>query len=123
VHELSICESLLTQVAEIALNRGAHAVARITIEVGPLSGVEPSLLSSAFAIMRLGSVAAGAELLVEVTAVTVRCLACGASTHTAANRLVCGTCGGFRTRMIAGDELRLRQIEMQVPEPLLAAIA
>jgi hydrogenase nickel incorporation protein HypA/HybF len=123
VHELSICGALLTQVAEIALSRNAQAVARITIELGPLSGVEPSLLSSAFAIMRLGSIAADAELLIEVTGVSVRCLACGAQTETVANRLVCGMCGGFRTQVIAGDELRLRRIEMQVTEPRLAATA
>jgi Zn finger protein HypA/HybF involved in hydrogenase expression len=40
---------------------GASAVERITIEVGPLCGVEPELLASAFAILREGGCAAQAR--------------------------------------------------------------
>jgi hydrogenase nickel incorporation protein HypA/HybF len=45
--------------------------------------------------------------------IKVSCLACGSHTDVDANRLVCGHCGGFRTRVIRGDELRLRRIEMR----------
>jgi hydrogenase nickel incorporation protein HypA/HybF len=123
VHELSVCQALLTQVAEIARKRGADAVERITIELGPLCGVEPTLLVDAFAIMRLRGIASAAELRIEPIAVAVSCLACGARTETRANRLVCAACGGFRTRVVAGDELRLLRVEMRVPEPLLADTA
>jgi hydrogenase nickel incorporation protein HypA/HybF len=122
VHELSICQSLLSQVSDIASDRGAHAVERIVIEVGPLSGIEPELLAQAFAVARAGSCAAGAALSIETPGVTVSCLSCGAQSQTAPNRLVCGVCGGFRTRIVAGDELRLRRVELRVPEarPVLA---
>jgi hydrogenase nickel incorporation protein HypA/HybF len=116
VHELSICQALLTQVGEIARKRGADTVERITIEWGPLSGVEPDLLKNAFSVMCARGIAAGAELRIETIGVTVSCSACGAQTKTVANRLVCERCGGFRTRVIAGDELRLRRIEMRVAE-------
>jgi hydrogenase nickel incorporation protein HypA/HybF len=113
VHELSVCQALLTQVDDLARERGADAVTRITVEVGPLCGVEPELLVSAFAIMRSRGVASQAELLITPTAVTVACLTCGVRTETRANRLVCAACGGFRTRIVAGDELRLLRIEMR----------
>jgi hydrogenase nickel incorporation protein HypA/HybF len=116
VHELSVCQALLTQVAEIAAGRGARVVERITIEVGPLSGVEPALLASAFAIVRAGGCAAEATLLIESTTVTIGCMACGAHSQTEPNRLVCAVCGGFRTRVVAGDELRLRRVELRMPE-------
>ena len=89
VHELSVCQALLGQVAEIAKGRGASAVERIIIEVGPLSGVEPELLASAFAILRAGSCAAQAVLSIESTTVTISCLTCGAQSQTDPNRLVC----------------------------------
>jgi hydrogenase nickel incorporation protein HypA/HybF len=111
------CQSLLSQVTEIASDRGADAVERIVIEVGPLSAVEMALLAQAFSVARVGSCAAHAELSIETTAVTVSCLACGAQSQTAANRLLCGVCGGYRTRVVAGDELRLRRVEMRAPEP------
>lgn len=117
MHELSVCQALLTQVAEIALKKGAEAVDHITIEWGPLCGVERNLLLNAFAIMRSRSIASLATLHIESIGVRIRCLQCGAQTETQANRLVCAACGGFRTRLIAGDELRLRRVEMRVAEP------
>ncbi len=113
VHEMSVCQALLLQVAEIARQRGAATVDSITVEIGPLSGVEPEQLRRAFAVMRTGSGSASAELVIETAAVEVRCLSCGADSETLVNRLVCRACGGFRTRLIAGDELRLRRIELR----------
>jgi hydrogenase nickel incorporation protein HypA/HybF len=123
VHELSVCQALLGQVAEIAKRRGASAVERITIEVGPLSGIEPELLASAFAILRAGSCAAQALLSIESTRVSISCVGCGAQCPAEPNRLVCGVCGGFRTRIIAGDELRLRRLELRMPQSRSALTA
>jgi hydrogenase nickel incorporation protein HypA/HybF len=122
VHELSICLSLLSQVTEIASDRGANAVERITIEVGPLSGVEPALLASAFAIARAGGCAAQAALLIESTTVIIVCVSCGAQSQPKPNRLVCAVCGGFRTRIVTGDELRLRRVELRMPESRSALV-
>lgn len=114
MHELSVCQALLTQVANIAAERGAGAVERITIEIGPLCGVEPELLARAFTVARAGGCAAGATLSIELTAVEISCLSCGARSQTAPNRLVCAECGGYRARVVAGDELRLRRVELHV---------
>jgi hydrogenase nickel incorporation protein HypA/HybF len=121
VHEFSVCQALLTQVTEIAKDRGAKAVERIVIEIGPLAGVEPTLLAQAFLLVRAGSCAAQAALSIETTGVAVRCLGCGAQSQTPANRLVCTVCGGYRTQIIAGDELRLRRVELQVSPPATTA--
>lgn len=112
MHELSVCQALLAQVTEIAMGRGASSVARINVEVGPLCGVEPALLASAFAVVRAGSCAAHATLSIAITAITISCLSCGAESRTRPNRLVCAECGGYRTRVVAGDELRLRRVEL-----------
>ena len=122
MHELSVCQALLAQVIDIAVSRGASAVKRITIEVGPLSGIEPALLASAFETLRSGSCAAQAVLSIEAPAVMVRCMSCDAQTSPEPNRLVCAVCGEFRTRVVAGDELRLRRVELRVPESLPASV-
>jgi len=95
VHELSICQALLIQLAEIARDRGAEAIERIVLEVGPLSGVDASLLARAFEVACLRSCAAQATLSID--------------------RLLCGACGGYRTRIVAGDELQLRRVELRMP--------
>jgi hydrogenase nickel incorporation protein HypA/HybF len=114
VHELFVCQALLAQVAEIAAAHGASAVARVTVEVGPLSGVEPFLLANAFEVASTGSCAAGAALSIETSAVVIGCLICGTESQVRPNRLLCAACGGYRTRVIRGDELRLCRVELQV---------
>jgi hydrogenase nickel incorporation protein HypA/HybF len=116
MHEMSICQALLTQVANIALEHNAVAVERIFIQIGPLAGVEPALLEQAFSFARAGGCAADAVLSIESTDVSISCLACGAQSQTPPNRLLCGVCGGYRTRILAGDELRLRRVELRIPQ-------
>jgi hydrogenase nickel incorporation protein HypA/HybF len=118
---LSVCQALLAQVAEIAASRGADHITRITIEVGPLSGVDAALLASAFTIVRAGGCASEATLSIEATAVEICCLNCGSQSQTAPNRLICAACGGYRTRVVAGDELRLRRVELRVTHQASAA--
>lgn len=112
MHELSICQALLTQVEDIARAHAADGVKRIIVAVGPLSGVEPSLLAVAFQLARAGSCAAQAELMCELAPVTVRCTECGAESACAANCLLCTECGGYRTQVISGDELCLLRVEL-----------
>jgi hydrogenase nickel incorporation protein HypA/HybF len=114
---------MLTQVAELAAGRGASVVERITIEVGPLSGVEPALLASAFVVLRAGGCSAEATLSIDSTPVTIGCLTCGGQSQTSPSGLVCPLCGGFRTRIVAGDELRLRRVELRVANLQLEAAA
>ena len=47
MHELSICQALIAQVEAIAGQRAAW-VRQVRIGVGPLSGIEPQLLESAY---------------------------------------------------------------------------
>lgn len=123
VHELSVCQELLRQVAQVAADHGASAVERITVEVGPLSGVEPELLLRAFEFARLGGCAARAVLSIKAMEITVSCRECGAETQALPNRLLCAACGAYRTRVVRGDELRLRDVELRASEPLPAATA
>lgn len=118
MHELSICQALLEQVADVAMSRNARCVERITIEVGPLAGVDPMLLARAFEIARAGTCASDATLRIESIAVNVLCHLCGARSEAAPNRLLCAECGAYQTRVVAGDEMRLRQVELRVAEPV-----
>jgi len=116
VHELSVCQALLRQVNDIAMDSGAGAVEHITIEAGPLSGVEPDLLVRAFEVLRASRRAtAQASLSIESPAVIIRCTHCRKESPTAPNRLVCPLCGDFRTRVMTGDELRLRRVALRIP--------
>lgn len=116
MHELSVCLALIGEVERVAFAAEATAVWSVTVRVGPLSGVEPGLLKRAFAVARIGTIAQSAELNVDLAPVRIRCLACGAEGEVAVNRLLCAHCGGYRARVIEGEELILSAIEMDVTD-------
>lgn len=112
MHELSVCMSLMQQVEGIARERRAEKVTRITLSIGPLSGVEPDLLRHAYPLAAAGTVAEEAELIMDTTAIVVRCSQCDNETTVTPNKLLCGSCGDFRTQVISGDELVLMRVEL-----------
>ena len=116
MHELSICLSLLDQVGEIARQQGASRVERIHLRVGPLAGLEPVLLQSAWPLAAAGTIADAAELVIESSPIRVRGVDCGAESTATPNRLLCGACGGFHTRLVSGDELLLARLELSIPD-------
>ena len=118
MHELAVCQALVGQVSGIAQQQGAEAATLVRITVGPLSGVVPALLASAFPLAAAGSVANNAELEINASSVRVHCQTCGAETDATANRLLCGVCGDWHTQLIAGDELILESVELQMKEEL-----
>jgi hydrogenase nickel incorporation protein HypA/HybF len=116
MHELAICQQLIGEVEAVARARSANSVTDIYVEVGPLSGVEPPLMQSAFSVASAGTIADGAMLHLEKTPVRVSCSSCGAVSRATINRLVCGQCGNWRTQLESGDELLLQRIAMQTDQ-------
>ena len=112
MHELAVCQALMEQVESIAATEHAEHVVSIHLGIGPLSGVEPSLLEQAFYVARAGTVADHAELVIESMAVQVSCKQCGQTTDALPNRLLCGHCGDWRTSLVQGDELQLQHLEL-----------
>ena len=116
MHELAVCQGLMGQVEQVAMREQAVRVTRIVLQIGPLSGVEPRLLCDAFPIAAAGSLAEGAVLQVESMPIRVECSQCGAQSEATANRLICGACGDWRTRLLSGEELILQSVELERSE-------
>lgn len=113
MHELAVCQGLMAQVAQVARREDAEQVTRILLSIGPLSGVEARLLADAFPIAAAGTIAEGAQLEIEQLPIRVKCLTCSEETEAAANRLLCGACGDYRTQLLSGDELLLKSLELE----------
>ena len=120
MHELSVCLSLLDQVERIAREHGASRVDRILLRIGPLSGVEATLVASAYPLAAAGSIAEHAVLEIEASPVRVQCKDCGIESEVPPNRLLCGACGGYQTRLLSGDEMLLANLELSVPDTDIA---
>ena len=112
MHEMSICQGLMDQVERIAGEQRARSVDSIVLSIGPLSGVEPDLLSRAFEIARLQTVAENAVLEIRTGPVVVECRSCGARGEAKVNRLLCPSCGDWQVDLLEGDELLLLRLEV-----------
>lgn len=112
MHELSLCQNLIDQLTELTRQNQASAVARIEVQVGVLSGVEASLLESAFTLAKLDTVAETAELVTQITAPWVLCRTCGTESEVPPNRLCCPACASQATELIRGHELILARVEL-----------
>jgi hydrogenase nickel incorporation protein HypA/HybF len=107
-----LCDDLLGQVVAIAAQHKAQSVESITVQIGALSGVEPILLESAFALIKAGTVAEQAELIMKTSPVIVLCRKCGTQSEVKANHLLCEACQSHETTLISGDELILASVAL-----------
>lgn len=123
MHELSVCRSLLREVRRVADANDAAEVTAIVVSVGPLSGVEPALLSHAFASARIGTLAENAVLEVESAPLVLWCRTCEAESEASAHALVCGTCGTWRVDLKSGNAMMLKRVELVPAETDAAAVA
>ena len=113
MHEYGLMAALMERVEQEAAAHGALAVHRVRVQIGELSGVEPELLDSAFAIVRAGTICDRAVLDIERVAARWECGRCHRPVN-AGEHLQCGVCGAPAV-LAAGDEILLGQIELEVP--------
>ena len=113
MHEYSIVSALYDRIVAEAGARRATAVHAVHVRIGAVSGVEPGLLQTAYALFTPGTLCEHAPLCVEEVEARWACPACGGTPAKGA-RLVCPSCG-TPVRLASGDEIDLVRIELEVP--------
>lgn len=113
MHEMSLTASIIEIAVETAQREGAGRVKRVFVDVGALSHVEPEALLFCFSAVSACTLAEGAEL--EITRVPGRgwCLDCEKTVPLDETFDACPECGGCRVQMTGGDDLRVREIEIE----------
>ncbi len=113
MHEMAIAESILATLEEQA---GAQDYARVRVVrlvIGPLAGVEVEALRFSFDVVVKGTLADGACLEIESPAATAWCHDCAREVNIAQRYDPCPHCGGHRLRITSGDEMRIKDLEVE----------
>src|SRR5574337_590961 len=76
MHEVGIMENTLAIALNRAADEGARRIHRLTMRIGPVSGVVPEALEFAFDVLRRGTIAEGAILDVERVPIICFCSTC-----------------------------------------------
>jgi hydrogenase nickel incorporation protein HypA/HybF len=112
MHEYSLIQSLVERVAAEAAARSASAVHRLRVRIGEDAGVDVVLFKTAYHTFRERTVCEHAALDVVVVPVEWACEACGRRIEPG-RPLRCPDCL-TPAKLIAGDEIILERIEMEV---------
>ena len=115
MHEISLVQGLLEQLRELAQANRAVKIIKITMEVGPLSGVVADSFRFGFDILSADDdLTRGAELVLITPLVTYLCSECGQVVTTDGERPEqCARCQELFLIPQGGDDLILRQVEME----------
>ena len=117
MHERSLVQSLLSQVEHLSAQHDAVAVDSVTVELGPLSGVEAELIRSAYSDLAALRFRNEPELIIREVPLRVRCRSCGRQSTVLDLVLQCSGCGSTRVHITSGDAFCLVDIGLQVPTP------
>ncbi len=110
MHELSITQSVVDICQQHAAGRRVSAV---VLEIGELSGVVPEAVEFCFEACVQGTLLEGAALTIERIQGRGSCAGCGAEFPVSAYYDPCPSCGGHGIAISAGEELRVKELEVE----------
>jgi hydrogenase nickel incorporation protein HypA/HybF len=113
MHEMALAESLIQLVEEEGRKQGFTRVRVVRLEVGAFGAVEPEALRFCFDAVTRGSIAEDAALDIVALPGAGWCLDCARTVAIAERFGACPECGGFHVQMSAGEELRLKELEVE----------
>lgn len=117
MHELGIMTGVMEAATEAAHNAGAEKLLKISLSVGEMTEAIEDALVFAFEALKEGDpFTADADLDIKIIRPRSRCLECGAEYEHDRFHMLCPECGGFATELIAGRELQIDSIEVDLPD-------
>jgi hydrogenase nickel incorporation protein HypA/HybF len=116
MHELSIAMGIVELAADEAARRNGARVIAIHLKLGPLAGVVPDALNSAFELAREEEESlCDAELVIETIPVAAHCPICGIERVVPFPELRCPTCHAPTPEILRGRELEVFALEIDSP--------
>ncbi len=113
MHEMSLAESALQIIEDAARQQGFKRVKKVWLEIGKLSCVEQDAMRFCFDAVIRDSIADGANLEIVETPGQGRCVQCGSESQIATLYEACPQCGSYGLQVIAGDAMRVKELEVE----------
>lgn len=113
MHEMALTESLVEIALEEARKHQAHRIKAIRLDIGAFSCVVPDALQFCFEAVSAGTFAEGAALEISHIAGSGWCLDCAKTVALNERFGACPHCGQFHVQMTGGDDLKIRDMEIE----------
>ncbi len=116
MHELSIMTGVMDSVQTAARDAGAEKVLKVSLSVGVMTEAIEDALRFAFEVLSENTMCEGAELCIAMVEPRSYCYECNSEYEHDRFHMLCPNCGGFATKLVAGKEMRIDSIEVDLPE-------
>jgi hydrogenase nickel incorporation protein HypA/HybF len=113
MHEMSLCEGVLQVMQDQAKSVGFNRVKTVWLEIGDLAGVDAEAMRFGFDVVVQGSVADGAALEIINLPGRAWCMTCGHEVSVTQRFDACPDCGGYQLQVTGGDEMRIKELEVE----------
>lgn len=106
----------MTSVQQAAEQAGALRVTDVNLSVGEMTEAIEDALQFAFEALRTGTVCENAQLHITMVKPRSHCLECGSTYEHDRFHMLCPECGSFATELVAGREMQIDSIEVDLPD-------
>lgn len=112
MHELGITQSIVEIAERTARENGGGRVRSVTVEIGALSGVIPESVEFCFEACVAGTLLEGCQLLIDAVPGLGRCPECNLEQKIDSHSFACEGCGALGLERLQGEELRIKELEV-----------
>lgn len=122
MHEFSFAYNIFKVAEATAIKYKAKKISEVYLEIGELTLIVPELLKKSFEMATTGSIAEGAELIIELTPGKIKCRECNKistvtlseeSYLTGLQLFQCQHCKSKDTEIIEGKKANVKNIKIQ----------
>ena len=124
MHEFSFAMDIFKVAEATAIKYNANKITEVYLEIGELTLIVPELLKQSFKIATTGSIAEGAELVIEITPGKIKCRECDKTSKvtlseeshlTGLQLFQCQHCKSKNTEVVEGKKANVKNIKIQEP--------
>ena len=109
---MSLCEGVLEVLEDNARKQHYARVRTVWLEIGRFAGVEADAMRFCFDAVCRGTLAEGATLEIIELPGRAWCMQCGETVALDQRYDPCPHCGGYQLQPTGGDELRIKELEV-----------
>ena len=114
MHELGIVFYIIRDVKEVAEANHVEHVSAVVMDIGEVSTIVPSYLKDCWRwAADKEDLLRGCELKINLLPAVTHCDGCGRDYGTVAHGKTCPHCGSGETWLLHGNEVEIKQIEVQ----------
>jgi len=112
MHEMSIAQSMIEIIKEEMQKYDAKTLRSVRLDIGKMSAIVPDALSFCFEVITAGTKMEGARLIIDIIPLKGYCHTCEKEFEIENYVFACPLCGGTKFKTISGQDLSIREIEV-----------